>query len=72
MALCKAVKNSLTDQTPLVQRNLQRIKEYNPEISHIKGTDNTVADALSRPPQVTTMYLGRYETDPNYDPDYEV
>ena len=59
MALCKAVKNSLTDQTPLVQRYFQRIKEYNPEIIHIKGTENTVADALSRPLQVTTMYLVR-------------
>ena len=66
-ALCNAVKNELTDQTPLVQRYLQRIKEYNPEVRHIKGVENVVADALSRPPLATTMYMGRYETDPDYE-----
>ena len=66
-ALCNAVRNELTDQTPLVQRYLQRIKEYNPEIRHIKGVENVVADALSRPPLATTMYMGRYEADPDYE-----
>ena len=70
LALCNAVRNSLTDQTPLVQRYLQRIKEYNPEIIHIKGVENVVADALSRPPQAAAMYVcgsGCYETDPDYE-----
>ena len=53
-----------------MQRYLQRIKEYNPEIIHIKGVENVVADALSRPPQAAAMYVcgsGCYETDPDYE-----
>ena len=67
MALCNALKKELTDQSPYVQRHLQRIQEYNPTVIHVKGTDNVVADALSRPPQAATMYMGRYETDPDYE-----
>ena len=53
-----------------MQRYLQSIKEYNPEIIHIKGVENVVADALSRPPQAAAMYVcgsGCYETDPDYE-----
>ena len=67
IALSNALKKELTDQTPLVQRYLQRVQEYNPEVIHVKGVDNVVADALSRPPQATSMYIGRYETDPDYE-----
>ena len=67
LALCNALKKELTDQTPYVQRYLQRVQEYNPTIIHVKGADNVVADALSRPPQATMMYMGRYETDPDYE-----
>ena len=70
LALCNTVRNSLTGQNPLVQRYLQRIKEYNPQIIHIKGVENVVADALSRPPQTATMYVrgpGSHETDPDYE-----
>ena len=67
MALCNALKKELTDQSPYVQRHLQRIQEYNPTVIHVKGTDNVVEDALSRPPQAATMYMGRYETDPDYE-----
>ena len=66
-ALVKAVKNELKDQLPSEQRYLQRIKEYDPEILHIPGAENYVADALSRPPQATSMYIRQYESDPDYE-----
>ena len=53
-----------------MQHYLQRIKEYNPKIVHVKGVENVVADALSRPPQAATMYVrgpGSHETDPDYE-----
>ena len=69
LALVNAVKNDLKDQLPSEQRYLQRIKEYDPEIIHIPGSENHVADALSRPPQITSMHLrGRqYESDSDYE-----
>ena len=66
-AFVKAVENELKDQLPSEQRYLQRIKEYEPEIVHIPGTENYVADALSRPPQATSMYLRHYESDSEYE-----
>eukprot|EP00834_Sanchytrium_tribonematis_P004885 NODE_265_length_11346_cov_0.635814.p1 type:complete len:471 gc:universal NODE_265_length_11346_cov_0.635814:4493-3081(-) len=38
--------NSIKGMT--LQRYIARIQEYNPEFKHIKGTDNPVADLLSR------------------------
>eukprot|EP00834_Sanchytrium_tribonematis_P007901 NODE_800_length_3823_cov_0.427766.p1 type:complete len:698 gc:universal NODE_800_length_3823_cov_0.427766:2156-63(-) len=38
--------NSIKGMT--LQRYIARIQEYNPEFRHIKGTDNPVADLLSR------------------------
>ena len=69
LALVNAVKNDLKDQLPSEQRYLQRIKEYDPEIIHIPGSENHVADALSRPPQITSMHLRRrqYESDSDYE-----
>ena len=67
LALVNAVKNDLKDQLPSEQRYLQRIKEYDPEIIHIPGSENHVADALSRPPKATSMYLRRYESDSDYE-----
>ena len=67
LALVNAVKNDLKYQLPSEQRYLQRIKEYDPEIIHIPGSENHVADTLSRPPQITSMYLRRYESDSDYE-----
>ena len=67
LALVNAVKNDLKDQLPSEQRYLQNLKEYDPEIIHIPGSENHVADALSRPPQITSMYFRRYESDSDYE-----
>ena len=71
LALCNALKNNVTDQPPIVQRYLQKVKDYDPEIIHIKGIDNVVADALSRPPQMTTNFVSRCGTDPDYVEEWE-
>jgi len=42
------------------------IKEFDPEIEHIAGSNNTVADALSRPPQITAMHVRAHQEDPDY------
>ena len=39
------------------QRYIMLIKEFDPEIAHTAGSNNTVADALSRPIQITAMHV---------------
>ena len=51
-------------------------KDYDPQIVHIPGSLNIVADALSRPPQATSMYLRRHQSESDYedlfDPESEI
>ena len=65
-ALVSAIEKEARDQSPMELRYIMAIKEFNPRIEHIAGTDNIVADALSRPPQMTAMYVRRVEQDPDY------
>ena len=67
----KAINKPIGDQSPMEQRYIAAIKEYNPTVKHIAGANNLVADTLSRPPQVTTMHVGirLEESDHNYIPD---
>ena len=44
-------------QSPMEQRCIAAIKEYNPIVTHISRDENKVDDALSRPPLVTAMYV---------------
>ena len=48
------------------QRYIMLIKEFDPEIAHIAGSNNTVADALNRPPQITAMHVRAHQEDPDY------
>ena len=48
------------------QRYISLIKEFDPEIAHIAGSNNTVADALSSPPQITAMHVRAHQEDPDY------
>ena len=65
-ALVGAINNKLKDQSPMEQRYIMLIKEFDPEIAHIAGSNNIVADALSRPPQITTMHVRVHREDPDY------
>lgn len=67
LALSNALRKELMDQTPYVQRYLQKVKEYNLTVIHVKGTDNVIAEALGRQLRATTMYMGRYKTHLDYD-----
>ena len=50
-ALVNALQNVTGDHSPVEDRMLVYIKEYNPiEVLHIEGSQNIVADMLSRPP----------------------
>ena len=40
---------------------------YNPTIINISRPKKSVADSLSRPPEITSIYLRRYETDSDYE-----
>ena len=66
LALVSAVRNDLGNKTPSEQKYIQQIKEYNFTIIRILVANNSVADALSRPPQITAMYLRRYKIDSDY------
>ena len=48
------------------QRYIAAIKEFNPIIQHIAGTDNKVADTLSRPPNAASMLIIQQDHDPDY------
>lgn len=48
-ALVTAVQNGYGEHSPLERRMLDHISQYNPEMIHIAGVDNTWADFLSRP-----------------------
>ena len=61
-----AINNKLKDQSPMEQRYIMLIKEFDQEISHIAGSKNTVADALSRPHQITAMRVRLHQDDPDY------
>ena len=65
-ALVRAINNKLKDQSPMEQRYIMLIKEFDPEIAHIAGSNNTVADALNRPPQITAMHVRAHQEDPDY------
>ena len=65
-ALVGAINNTLKDQSPMEQRYIMLIKEFDPEVAHIAGSNNTVADALSRPPQITAMHVRAHQEDPDY------
>ena len=55
--MAKAINNPIGNQSPIEQRYIAAIKEFNPTVMHITGDENKVADALSRPPLVTAMYV---------------
>ena len=65
-ALVGAINNELKDQSPMELRYIMLIKEFDPEIAHIAGSSNTVADALSRPPQITALHVRAHQEDPDY------
>ena len=67
----KAINKPIGDQSPMEQRYIAAIKEFNPTVKHIAGANNLVADTLSRPPQVTTMHvrIRPKESDDSYVPD---
>ena len=65
-ALVGAINNKLKDQSPMEQRYIMLIKEFDPEIAHIAGSNNIVADALSRPPQTSAMHVRIHREDPDY------
>ena len=67
LAIVNAVEIDLKDQLSSEQSYLQRIKEDDPEIIHIPGSENHFAEELSRSPQVTSMHLRRYESDSDYE-----
>ena len=46
------------------QRYIMLIKEFRQ--AHIAGSKNTVADALSRPHQITAMRVRLHQDDPDY------
>ena len=61
-----AVNNPIGNQSPMEQRYIAAIKEYNPTVIYIAGSDNMVADILSRPPQVVTTNIGLKQPDSDY------
>ena len=63
-ALVRAISNTLKNQSPMEQRYIMLIKEFNPEIEHIAGVNNKVADTLSRPP--SSMHIRSRGNDPDY------
>ena len=65
-AVERAISNELGNQTPHEQRWICAIKEFNPMVIHIEGQDNVVADSLSRPPQMTTMYAKVHRDNSQY------
>ena len=71
----KCIKNPIGNQCPMEQRYIAAIKEYNPTVIHIAGSENKVADTLSRPPHTTTMHVSVEPEDSDYvcssDPDSE-
>ena len=62
----KAIINPVGDQSPMEQPYIAAIKEFNPMIQHIAGTDNKVADTLSRPPNAASMHIIHQDHDPDY------
>ena len=48
-ALVSAIKNEVNNKSPMELRYILLLKEFNPRIEHIAGSDNIVTDALSRP-----------------------
>ena len=62
----KAITNPIKDQSPMEQRYIAAIKEFNPFVKHIAGVDNRVADILSRPPHSTSMHIALQDNDPDY------
>ena len=70
--MANAINNPIGKQTPMEQRYIASIKEYNPKVTHITGDNNKVADVLSRHPQVTAMYVrvSREESELTYTNQY--
>ena len=66
LSVAKAINNPIGNQSPIEQRYIAAIKEFNPTVSHITGNENKVADALSRPPLVTAMYVEASHEDSDY------
>ena len=66
LSVAKAINNPMGNQSPMEQRYIAAIKEYNPIVTHISGDENKVADALSRPPLVTAMYVKVPREDSDY------
>ena len=48
-SLIQAISNGQGQHSPMEERMIQYITEYNPEIIHVKGALNQLADLLSRP-----------------------
>ena len=65
-ALIGAINNKLKGQYPMEQQYIMLIKEIDPEIAHIAGSNNRVAGALSRPRQTTAMHVRVHREGPDY------
>ena len=66
LSVAKAINNPMGKQSPMEQRYIAAIKEFNPIVTHVSGDENKVADALSRPPLVTAMYIKVPQEDSDY------
>lgn len=58
--------NSLTEKTPRQITHLNYISEFTSDIRHIKGSDNVVADFLSRIPEVDVMQSTYFDQNQPY------
>ena len=56
--LTHAISSPLKDAPGRRLRQLQFISEFTTDIQHVKGTDNVVADLLSRPTEVNALFKG--------------
>ena len=66
LSIAKVINNPMGKQSPMEQRYIAAIKEFNPIVTHVSGDENKVADALSRPPLVTAMYIKVPQEDSDY------
>ena len=57
-ALVHALNNGVGQHSPLEIAWLDEIREYCPEVMHVKGENNPVADFMSRPPGIPTPEVG--------------
>ena len=56
--LTHAISSPLTDAPGRRLRQLQFISKFTTGVQHVKGTDNVVADLLSRPTEVNALFKG--------------